>query len=107
MFHAPLLVVLIAAGLPAAAEGPGAPQRLRCEYAVNPLAVDVDAPRMSWEVQDTRNGAFQSAWAIQAARGKEDLASEINLLWNTGKVESMQSIHVSYGGAEPETPAEP
>jgi hypothetical protein len=66
MFHAPLLVVLIAAGLPTAAEGPDAPQRLRCEYAVNPLAVDVDAPRMSWEVQDTRNGAFQSAWAIQA-----------------------------------------
>lgn len=101
MFRAPLFLALISVALPAAAEGLGAPQRLRCEYAVNPLAIDVEAPRLSWEVQDSRRGAYQSACEIQAARGATDLVSETNLLWNTGKLDSMQSIHVPYAGTEP------
>jgi len=101
MFKVPLVIALIAASLPAAAEGPGAPQRLRCEYAVNPLAIDVSAPRLSWEVNDSRRGAYQAAYEIQAARAEAELASGAELLWNTGKVDSDQSIHVSYAGVEP------
>lgn len=102
MFHAPLIAALVVLALPAAsAEGPEAPRRLRCEYAVNPLAIDVEAPRLSWEVQDARRGAYQSAYEIQSAREESDLASERNLLWNKGKIDSNQSIHVPYVGKDP------
>ncbi len=101
MFCAPVLAAIVALALPAAADGPGAPQRLRCEYAVNPLAIDVDAPRLSWEVNDARRGAVQSAYEIKAARSEGELASGVDLLWNRGKIDSGQSIHVPYTGAEP------
>lgn len=101
MFRAPLFAALVALALPAAAEGPDAPRHLRCEYAVNPLAIDVDAPRFSWEVNDPRRGAVQSAYEIQAARSEAALASGAALLWNTGKVDTAQSIHVPWGGEEP------
>jgi alpha-L-rhamnosidase len=101
MYCVPLVVALFVLALPATTEGPEAPRRLRCEYAVNPLAVDVTAPRLSWEVTDSRRGAIQLAYEVQAAPGEEDLRSEANLLWRTGKVDSPQSIHVPYAGTEP------
>lgn len=101
MYCVPIVAALFVLALPAATEGPEAPRRLRCEYAVNPLAIDVEAPRFSWEVQDTRRGAYQSAYEIQAARTEADLASERDLLWSTNKVQSGQSIHVPYAGEEP------
>ncbi|MBL7645485.1 MAG: family 78 glycoside hydrolase catalytic domain [Candidatus Hydrogenedentes bacterium] len=101
MYGLPNVAILIALAFSAAGEGPGAPRRLRCEYAVNPLAIDVEAPRLSWEVTDSRRGACQFAYEVQAARHEDDLQAEVNLLWSTGKVDSDQSIHVPYGGAEP------
>ncbi len=100
MYNVPLVAALFALAL-SAAEGPGAPERLRCEYAVNPLAIDVEAPRLSWELRDSRRGAYQSAYEIVAARSEADLSAGVDLLWNRGKIDSDQSIHVPYGGAEP------
>ena len=101
MYCVSIVAAFYALGMSAAAEGPGAPERLRCEYAVNPLAVDVTAPRLSWEITDSRRGAYQSAYEVQAARAEADLVAGVDLLWSTGKVDSTQSIHVPYGGAEP------
>ncbi len=70
----------------------GAPVNPRCEYAANPLGIDVKAPRLSWEVNDTRRGAVQSAYQIVV----HDVAGQA--VWDTGKVDSDQSIHVVYQG---------
>jgi alpha-L-rhamnosidase len=101
MYCVSIVAAFYALGMSVAAEGPGAPERLRCEYAVNPQAVDVTAPRLSWELTDSRRGAYQSAYEVQAARAEADLVAGVDLLWSTGKVDSTQSIHVPYGGAEP------
>ncbi len=45
----------------------GAPANLRCEYRVNPLGIDVAAPRLSWQVNDARRGAVQTAYEIQVS----------------------------------------
>jgi alpha-L-rhamnosidase len=63
------------------------PGNLRCEYFVNPLAIDSPNPRLSWWMNDPRAGAKQTAYQICVER-----------CWDSGKVETDQSIQVPYGG---------
>lgn len=77
---------------------PHAPARLRTEFLVNPQAVAETQPRLSWEVQDDRPGAVQSAYQVQVAATAEALAAERDLLWDSGQVAGDQSIHVRFGG---------
>src|SRR5262249_35148547 len=69
-----------------------APTNLRCEYFVNPLAIDVARPRLSWIVNDDRRGAKQTAYQVIVSTGKTEL-------WDSGQVDSDQSVHVEYAGA--------
>jgi len=78
-----------------------APERLRCEYRVNPLGIDVAQPRLSWQLRDKRRGARQTAYRVRAAGRPGDLEAGDNLLWDSGRVESDQSVHVPYGGPAP------
>jgi alpha-L-rhamnosidase len=71
---------------------------LTCEYQTNPLGIDVLQPRLSWQMHSDRRGARQTAYRILAASSEEKLQSNTGLLWDSGKVESDQSIHVPYGG---------
>src|SRR5215831_11340440 len=69
---------------------------LTCEYLVNPVGIDILQPRLSWQMQTERQGARQTAYRILAANTDDEL--EIGTLWDSGKIESDQSIHVKYGG---------
>jgi len=80
------------------AKQPGAPARLRCEYQVNPLGLDTRQPRLSWQVNDNRRGARQTAYHVIAASGIELLKAGRADLWDTGLVSSDQSVHVVYAG---------
>ncbi len=71
---------------------------LRCEYNVNPLGVDVDIPQLSWKIKSRQRGAAQSAYRILAATNEKLLQEEIPDLWDSGKIESDQSIHIGYNG---------
>ena len=71
--------------------------RLRCEYLVNPLGIDVDTPRLSWMLQGTGFGTRQTAYQVQTA-GALSAFDEGGVLWDSGKVASDQSIQVPYGG---------
>ena len=74
--------------------------KLRCEYLVNPLGVDVNVPRLSWQLQDTEatRGQKQTAYHVIVASRPELLDQNRGDLWDSGKVESAQSALVSYGG---------
>jgi alpha-L-rhamnosidase len=78
-----------------------APAHLRCEYFVNPLAIDVARPRLSWLLSDDRRGAVQAAYHVQVASSHEALSDGRADLWDSGKVASDQSVHVEYGGVPP------
>jgi alpha-L-rhamnosidase len=77
---------------------PAAPTHLRCEYLENPLCVDVPRPRLSWHVRDARRGAVQAAYQIRAAATRHTLLNGSADVWDTGRVESDQSVHVEYAG---------
>jgi alpha-L-rhamnosidase len=64
---------------------------LRCEYQADPLGIDAERPRLSWQLRSDERGVVQSAYQVQVARdGKA--------LWDTGRVTSDRSVHVPYGG---------
>jgi len=75
-------------------------KKLRCEYRVNPLGIDVVKPRLSWILESSERGQKQTAYQVLAAGSEKKLSSNKGDLWNSGKVESDQSIHVPYDGKE-------
>lgn len=71
---------------------------LICEYRRNPVGIDVRNPRLSWQMKTDRMGARQTAYQIRAASNLKDLEQGVADLWDTGRVESDQSVHVAYDG---------
>jgi alpha-L-rhamnosidase len=75
-------------------------KKLRCEYRVNPLGIDVVKPRLSWILESDQRDQMQSAYQVLVAGSEEKLKRNKGDLWNSGKVESDQNIHVVYKGKE-------
>jgi alpha-L-rhamnosidase len=73
------------------------PAHLLCERAKNPV-IDVAVPALSWKLTDTRSGAAQTAYRILVASSPEQLAADQGDLWDSGRVESDQSLDVAYAG---------
>jgi len=77
------------------------PEHLRCEYLVNPLGIDVACPRFSWIVRGERRAQRQSAYQILVADSEDALGTAQGDLWDSGRVESDQSVHIAYAGPTP------
>ncbi|MBN1359965.1 MAG: pectate lyase [Sedimentisphaerales bacterium] len=74
------------------------PVELRCEYASDPLGVDVPDPRLFWKVETTARDQRQTAYQILVASSAETLAEGRGDLWDSGKVTSDETIHIRYDG---------
>lgn len=95
----PMLVAVAMLGiLSAPSTAKVAPVQLRCEYAINPLGIDVAQPRLSWGLDADRRGERQTAYQILVAGSRDKLDRDQGDLWDSGKVESDQSIHVAHAG---------
>jgi alpha-L-rhamnosidase len=73
-------------------------ERLTCEYRENPLGIDETRPRLSWRLHSERRGARQIGYQLEAASSKDAFTSDADLLWESGRVDSEQSVHVDYQG---------
>ena len=71
---------------------------LRCEYLVNPMGIDVTAPRLSWILKSGRRACVQNAYQVLVASSTEILQHNKGDLWNSGKVKSDQSNQIVYKG---------
>jgi alpha-L-rhamnosidase len=71
---------------------------LSTEYKTNPLGIDVRKPRLSWQMQTATRGVMQSAYQVRVAPSVADLQTGRNLLWDSGRVNSDESIHLVYEG---------
>src|SRR5690242_765806 len=74
------------------------PGYLRCEYLVDPLGIDVRAPRLSWIVESTARAQKQTAYQVLVAGDRESLARDQGDLWDSGRVESNETSAVVYAG---------
>jgi hypothetical protein len=75
------------------------PVELRCDGAVDPLGVDAAPPRLSWKLRgEAGRGLRQRAWQVLVASSLDRLASQQGDVWDSGRVESEEQLHVPYAG---------
>lgn len=100
MYARTLLIALFALGsifwsLPAMALST---TDLRCEYRQDPLGIDTTTPRLTWKLQSDACGVRQLAYQVLVASSPDVLEQGQGDLWDSGKVESDDSVHVAYAG---------
>ena len=74
------------------------PNFIRCEYLINPLGIDVVNPRLSWILESEERGQKQTAYRIIVSSSIKSLNGDKGDLWDTGQVNSDQTIHIEYEG---------
>ncbi|MGA2502420.1 MAG: alpha-L-rhamnosidase N-terminal domain-containing protein, partial [Tepidisphaeraceae bacterium] len=91
-------VALVAVLLVGCAQGGTQLRRLRCENLDSPLGIDETSPRLSWQLQLSAQGTSQTAYQVLAATAPRLLAPGKADLWDSGRVDSDQSVYVPYAG---------
>ncbi len=71
---------------------------LRAEYKEDPLGIDARKPRLSWQLQSGARGVTQSAYQVRVSRSERGLGAGQDLVWDSGRVASDQSILRAYDG---------
>jgi alpha-L-rhamnosidase len=74
------------------------PTDLRCESLVDPLGIDVRAPRLSWIVESSTRGQKQTAYRVLVAGDRETLARDQGDLWDSGRTESGETRAIVHAG---------
>ncbi|MBC7849033.1 MAG: family 78 glycoside hydrolase catalytic domain [Chitinophagaceae bacterium] len=82
------------------AASPVRPVLLTCEYLSNPIAIDISTPRFAWNFSSAESNQLQSAYEIIVSDNVNDITKGAGNAWQTGKINSSQSLHISYAGAE-------
>lgn len=68
------------------------------ESQTDPEGVSTVSPRFSWQLSSDKQDIMQTAYQIEVADSEKALDNTSKLLWNTGRVESDESLLVQYGG---------
>lgn len=61
------------------------PAYLRCEHMEKPLGIDTQSPRLSWQLDDTRTGALQTAREVSVSKDSAALVTGKKVLWRQKK----------------------
>ncbi len=62
------------------------------EYTETPLGIDTEKPRFSWQMVSPERGQKQTAYQIIVTNEKQEV------VWDTGKVSSDESLNIEYHG---------
>jgi len=81
----------------------GAPVHLRCEYRQNPLGVDASPPHLSWQSDNSERNWKQSAYQVLVSSSADNLRSGHGDVWDSGKVNSDESVGIAYKGRQLES----
>jgi alpha-L-rhamnosidase len=72
--------------------------KLKCEYLLNPIAIESQHPTLSWQMVSADNGKSQKAYRLLVAGSPTLLAQNKGDYWDSGIIHSSNSIQVSYHG---------
>ena len=73
------------------------PVKLQCEHLINPLGIDVPNPRLSWQLNDPRKGALQTAFQVFVGTDSASVANGKCNMWDSNKISS-DSVLTVYAG---------
>jgi alpha-L-rhamnosidase len=95
-----LAVAVLGAPLHPAPAGRGGlrPTDLKCQWEVNPPAINSTHPRLSWLLDSRQRDQIQTAYQILVSSSPLKLASDTGDLWNSGKVDSSRTLDIRYEG---------
>lgn len=71
---------------------------LKTEMLTNPEGIDQKEPRLYWQLKAGENNVYQQAYQVLVASDPSKLTEEEADLWNSGKVNSGENIHIQYAG---------
>lgn len=71
---------------------------LRVEQLTQPVGIDTEVPRLSWQLVSEQQNVMQTAYHILVASSPELLTNNEGDLWDSGKVTSDASHLVAYAG---------
>lgn len=97
LFVLPLIIAML--GFPPAAEADVRVESLRCEYMHNPIGVESKQPRLSWTLASEQRGERQTAYQVLVASALRRLHEDQGDVWDSGKVDSEQSLNIHYAGS--------
>ena len=73
------------------------PSNLKSDHLENPIGIDNPSPRLSWNIDDARAGAKQTAYQILVGTDSLDVVSGKGNQWDTKK-QTASDILVTYAG---------
>jgi len=72
--------------------------KILVDFAEKPIGIDIQNPKFTWILSDSKRGAVQAAYRITVASSVKALKSGIIDMWDTGKVISSETAHIEYKG---------
>ncbi|HSC38933.1 MAG TPA: family 78 glycoside hydrolase catalytic domain, partial [Chitinophagaceae bacterium] len=96
MFSKILLLLLLPAVQASycVAQGPCMPVAPRCEYLIDPIGIDAPNPRLTWQLEDHRTGAKQTAYQLSVGTDSIDVSRGNGHQWQTGQVNDAAQLVV-------------
>ncbi|OMF30821.1 alpha-L-rhamnosidase [Paenibacillus sp. FSL H8-0548] len=70
----------------------------KTEYSINPIGIEAIKPRLFWRIEANERSAVQTAYQVLVASSSERLAADHGDVWDSGRVESSESIQIEYAG---------
>src|ERR1700744_1331859 len=89
------IILLLGLMLTATARATLTPVDLRCEYAVDPLGVDSETPRLSWKLDGSGASHKQVAYQIMASTDIS-FPQTYYPVWDSGKVVSAETTQIPF-----------
>jgi alpha-L-rhamnosidase len=87
-------LVFLLLAVPAAAT----PVHLQTEHLSNPIGIDAGKPQFAWQSDATTPNWMQSGYQILVATSEKNLAAGQADVWDSGRVDSSDSIDIVYNG---------
>ena len=67
---------------------------LKCEFANNPIGIDILTPQLSWRIESEKRGIIQNAYEIKIADSPENLDKNNGNIWNSGIIKSSKNTGI-------------
>ena len=74
------------------------PVTLRCEFVENPLGIETQEPRLSWQLKSAQRNQGQTAYRVLVSDSPEPLQKGQGDIWDSGKQMTDQSVLIPYAG---------
>jgi len=69
-----------------------------CEHLICPIGITDPHPRFSWQIESKQRNCLQQSWQIVVALSESGLRGGNDLVWDSGRVISDESVLVPYAG---------